>query len=109
MVRISKISFSEVSKRCGCDSNNLVWMALSIQESDIPEIESWWKEIKLIDEDSKIVEVAIISGNVLGDSGRTDVYFKLSGKGVVNPLVRLGIPDLKWLTDFVGNCREDYE
>ena len=78
------------------------------QESDIPDMEDWFKEIELIDKDSKIEWIADITGNVRGKDGRNDVYIRLTGKGVINPLVRLQIDGLMWFHDFIDNYKDDY-
>ena len=68
----------------------------------------WFREIGLIEQDAEITNVQHIAGNVKGDEGRYDIMLTISGKGIINPIVRLQVDGLKWLSDFVDNYREDY-
>lgn len=110
MAKKESVPFSVLNSMRGTidDSNNLVWTGLLFKESDIPEIESWFKEIGLIDKNSKIEWIATIDGNVKGKNGRSDVYIRLTGKGVINPLVRLQVDGLMWYSDFIDNFKDDY-
>lgn len=59
----------------------------------------------------RVKEIFAIGGNVLGDEGRSDFVFELTGSVAdISPLKRIRVmPDLKWLDDFIVNYEKDYE
>lgn len=89
------------------DSNSFVWTALLFNPDDKPAIEKWLKEVGFLPESAAILDMKEISGNVLGNRGRTDVLF-ITTRTIFNPLVRLRIQGLKWTTDFIDNYGKDY-
>ena len=94
--------------------------ALILVATKLPETETGVKE--LIDDindfatnklgffrnDTKVVSIEKVEGNVLGEEGRSDLYLKMN-KFDVNPIARLKFPDFKWVSDFIDNYAKDYE
>ena len=109
---MSNISFKELNEGLANkkynDVNNPVWMALTASTDDLKDMTEWFREIGLISEEDSVIDIQKITGNVLGDEGRTDMMLTISGKGIINPAVRLMVSDLKWASDFVSNCANDY-
>lgn len=56
-----------------------------------------------------LIGVRRITGNVLGDEGRTDNLLVFDNEDVpFNFMARLRFPDIKWTSDFIGNYKKDY-
>ena len=90
----------------------VVMVALAFDADKKAELIAQMNEIFTADglliEGAKVVNVEKIEGNILGDKGRTDVLIHLD-KFAVNPVVRImKWRDVKWLEDFIENCRADY-
>lgn len=88
----------------------LVWTSLIPEEEAIPEMDKFFHEEGLIEDDNHLVAIYKIMGNVKGNTGRSDVLMEFSNPdSPINPLarVRLGA-EIKWLLDFINNYEEDY-
>lgn len=90
------------------DSNSFVWTNLEYNPNDLPAIEKWLKEEKFLPEKASLKSMKLISGNVLGTEGRTDVLFETTEETTFHPIVRLQIEGLKWTSDFIPNYGKDY-
>ena len=90
------------------DVNNLVWLGCTASMTEAEDITNWFREIGLIEQDAEVVNIQHILGNVLGEKGRYDIMLTITGKGIINPIVRLQADGLRWLSDFVSNYRRDY-
>lgn len=90
-------------------SHTLVWTSLLMRDEDLKEMDEWFHEIKLIREQDHLVDWKHISGNVLGDQGRSDTLLIFNQDVEFNPMVRLQLGrEVKWTDDFFCNFREDY-
>lgn len=94
------------------DSNSFVIVGLLLSESELPEIESFFKDQKFIPETMNLTGAANIKGNVRESTGdyRHDVIFFTSGTGDLSPMARLLLSRMgvKWTSDFIDNYRSDY-
>lgn len=90
------------------DVNNPVWLGCVASMADAEDMTNWFREIGLIEQDAKVVNIQHITSNVMGEKGRYDIMLTITGKGIINPIVRLQVDGLKWLSDFVSNYRRDY-
>ena len=97
------------------DADALVLVATLMPKTDaevqkmIDDINTFaTREIGFFRNDTKVVSIEKIEGNVLGEEGRSDLYLKMN-KFDVNPIARLKFPDFKWVSDFIDNYVEDYE
>lgn len=90
------------------DVNNPVFMACIASMDDAKDMTNFFREIGLIEQDAEVVNIQHILGNVRGEDGRYDLLLTITGKGIVNPIKRLQVRDLKWLSDFITNYRTDY-
>lgn len=98
-----KLSNGEIN-----DVNNPVWMALTASRDDLQGITEWFREIGLIDPNDCVDDIILITGNCLGTQGRTDMLLSITGRGIINPIVRMQVDGLKWTSDFIHNYRKDY-
>ena len=98
------------------DSEAIVMTEVLIPES-VEEKEAMLKEInddfKLEGflKDGEVIDIRTIKGNVNEESGdyRIDSLLVLSSGTVVHHIKRIGTyPFIKWISDFVANCRKDY-
>jgi hypothetical protein len=88
------------------DTNSIVWMAIELTKEDLPAIEKFFIEQGFL-LSGKILDAKIISGNVKGEDGRTDVVI-LFDSAKYDYIKRLRIKDLTWTSDFIRNCHQDY-
>lgn len=89
------------------DSNSFVWTSLAFNPAEQGDIEVWLKNLGFLPASAKIIDMRKISGNILGDDGRTDVLF-ITEPTAFQPLARLQIEGLKWTSDFIQNYRNDF-
>ena len=108
---MKKIKFAELANYN--DSNSIVITGVDVKGLTIEEIdEIMHKNWGLLPETKHVTGMAHISDNVLGEDGRTDILFELSGEGIANPMVRMMLRSqglgLMWTSDFIDNYRTDY-
>ena len=95
------------------DNNSFVIVGLLLEESELPEVESFLRdEVHFLPAEMSITGAASIKGNVREETGdyRHDIIFFTDNQGSLNPMVRLSIAQMgvKWTSDFVDNYRDDY-
>ena len=97
------------------DADALILVATKLPETEdevkelISQINDFaTNELGFFRNDTKVVSIEKVEGNILGEEGRSDLYLKMN-KFDVNPIARLGFPDFKWVSDFIDNYAEDYQ
>ena len=95
------------------DNNSFVIVGLLLEESELPEVESFLRdEVHFLPAEMSITGAASIKGNVREETGdyRHDIIFFTDNQGSLDPMVRLSIAQMgvKWTSDFVDNYRDDY-
>ena len=95
------------------DNNSFVIVGLLLEESELPDVESFLRdEVHFLPAEMSITVAASIKGNVREETGdyRHDIIFFTDNQGSLNPMVRLSIAQMgvKWTSDFVDTYRDDY-
>lgn len=91
------------------DSNSVVWTALVMRDEDMQPMNEWFHQIGFIPEGKNLIDWKKVSGNVMGDQGRSDILLIFDREDLqFNPIVRLQIGEIKWTSDFIDNFRKDY-
>ena len=108
---MKKIRFAELANYN--DSNSIIIAGIDVDGLAIEEIdEIMHKNWGLLPETKHVTGMAHIYDNVLGEDGRTDILFELSGEGIANPMVRMMLRaqglGLMWTSDFIDNYANDY-
>ena len=108
---MKEIKFSDLKNYN--DSNSIIIAGVDVDGLTIEEIDDLMhKNWGLLPETKHVTGMAHIYDNVLGEDGRTDVLFELSGEGIANPMVRMMIRTqglgLMWTSDFIDNYANDY-
>lgn len=104
------IKFSELKNYN--DSNSIVLTAILLEETDIPDVNQYFHEIKLLNDDKQISAIHHLSDNILGENGRSDFLIELTGEGIANPMIRIQLCmsgfGVHWTSDFIDNYARDY-
>jgi hypothetical protein len=100
------IKFSEL--RNYNDTNSFAWTSLRFEPTKMAQIEKWFKEMGFLPSEAKLLTMRKIITNVLGDKGRTDIFFTTTPTHL-HPIIRLQIHGLIWTSDFIRNYREEYK
>ena len=108
---MKEIKFAELANYN--DSNSLIIAGVDVDGLTIEEIdEVMHKNWGLLPENKHVIGMAHLSDNVLGEDGRSDILFELSGEGTANPMVRLMLRSrglgVMWTSDFIDNYAKDY-
>jgi len=108
---MKKIRFAELANYN--DTNSIVIAGVDVDGLTIEDIdEIMHKNWGLLSEEKHVTGMAHIYDNVLGEDGRTDILFELSGEGIANPMVRMQLRaqglGLMWTSDFIDNYAKDY-
>ena len=108
---MKEIKFAELDNYN--DSNSLIIAGIDVDGLTIEEIdEVMHKNWGLLPENKHVTGMAHLSDNVLGEDGRSDILFELSGEGTANPMVRLMLRSrglgVMWTSDFIDNYGKDY-
>lgn len=95
------------------DSNTIVLIGCLFESDDQKkEVEPWMKGIQLIPDDTSVIAVRQITGNVRGDGPNDDslkCWLIETTPCSFNPMVRLRFGnDFKWTSDFVVNYKNYY-
>ena len=95
------------------DNNSFVIVGLLLEESDLPDVESFLRdEAYFLPAEMTITGAASIKGNVREETGdyRHDIIFFTDNQGSLDPIARLRLSQIgvKWTSDFVVNYRHDY-
>lgn len=95
------------------DNNSFVIVGLLLEESDLPDVESFLRdEAHFLPAEMTITGAASIKGNVREETGdyRHDIIFFTDNQGSLDPIARLRLSQIgvKWTSDFVVNYRPDY-
>ena len=110
MINRDSISFAELSKFN--DSNSAVLMAITFPEGfDFNELNEDLSNGLGFSKGKNLIGVHRITGNVLGDDGRTDWLLEFDNEDVqFNYIARLryGV-HLKWTSDFIDNHKRDFK
>ena len=103
------ILFGELSKFN--DSNSAVLVAMTLEkDDDIINLNNLLSNEIGFSKGKNLIGVHRITGNVLGDDGRTDWLLEFDNEDVnFNPIARLRCGSyLKWTSDFIVNYKDDY-
>jgi hypothetical protein len=94
------------------DSEYLIMMSLLVNEENyqatVDIMNEQFREFGLIGPNDEVIKLSFVTGNVLGEEGRSDWLLQFSERTTINPIKRLMISDLKWVSDFIVNNRQDY-
>lgn len=104
------ISFAELGKFN--DSNSAVLMATTFPEGyDFNELNESLSNGLGFSKGKNLIGVHRITGNVLGDKGRTDWLLEFDNEDVqFNPIARLRCGrSLKWTSDFINNYEDEFK
>lgn len=95
---------------CQSDSSTLVWISLIMRDEDIQPMNEFFHETGLIPLGKNLIDWKKIDGNILGESGRSDILLIFDrSEIIINPLARLRLgSEIKWTSDFIVNFRHDY-
>ena len=110
MINRDSISFGELSKFN--DSNSAVLVAMTLEkDDDITNLNNLLSNEIGFSKGKNLIGVHRITGNVLGDDGRTDWLLEFDNEDVdFNPIARLRCGRyIKWTSDFVVNYKDDYK
>lgn len=93
------------------DSNSAVMMATLFEPNfEWSELDQFLSEELGFSKGKNLIGVHRITGNVLGDEGRTDWLLEFDHEEVAfNCIARLRFPDIKWTSDFIYNYAKDFE
>lgn len=109
--RINEVHFGDLKEYN--DSEFLIIMGLVVSEDTIENAKEVLGKVYLekgLYKNGHIEDLIHISGNVLGDKGRSDFLMKLSAGTEISPAGRLLFGrDVKWVSDFICNSIDDYE
>lgn len=108
---MKEIKFSELNDYN--DSNSIIIAGVSVDGITMEEIdEIMHKNWGLLPDNKHVTGMARLSDNVLGDKGRTDILFELSGDGIANVMARMQLRmaglGVMWTSDFIDNYRSDF-
>lgn len=108
MIDTTPITFDNLSQYD--DSTTAVFMAVIFpDDQDWEEVTHFFADELGFSKGRKVIGCHKITGNVLGDKGRSDYLLEFDHAEIpFNPLARLRCPDLKWTSDFIDNYRQDY-
>ncbi len=105
METLKTIPFSEIKKDLW---PSIVWQGLTVKPSELSDVMAFFISAGLY-KAGTIIDARYISGNVMGENGRSAVLFIFSPDTILgNVLARLSIAGLTWTEDFLDNCGEDY-
>ena len=108
---MKEIKFSDLSNYNDC--NSIIITGIDIDGLSTEEIDGIFHEnLGLLPAEKHVTGVARLSDNVLGEDGRTDILFELSGEGTANVGARLRLRmsglGVMWTSDFIDNYHKDY-
>lgn len=92
------------------DSNSAVIVATLFDENeDWQSVNDFLANQLCFSKGKNLIGVRRITGNVLGNEGRTDNLLVFDNEDVpFNFMARLRFPDIKWTSDFIDNYKKDY-
>ncbi len=109
------ISFEELRnalRDCSInDSNSAVMIAVVFPDGqDWNEVQDFLSNDLGFSKGKNLIGCRRITGNVLGDGGRTDYLMEFDNPAIpFNPIARLRFSDIKWTSDFVDIFAKDYD
>lgn len=111
MMNVSSIPFTELlTTKEYNDSNSVVMTGLSLDGSeDWPLFDDFLANRAKFSSGKRLIAAYRITGNIKGEDGRTDYLLVFDNPETqFNPIARMTIDGLKWLSDFVVNYKSDY-
>ncbi len=105
------ISFEDLMTSDKYDNNNSAVIVATIfdDNEDWEAVNNFLANQLCFSKGKNLIGVHRITGNILGDDGRTDYLLVFDNEAMFfNALARLRFPDIKWTSDFIDNYKTDY-
>ena len=108
---ISTIPFDELlTTKKFSDSNSAVMTGLKLDGTeDWSDFDDFLANRAKFSSGKHLIAAYRITGNIKGEDGRTDYLFVFDNPETqFNPIARMNINGLKWLSDFIVSYKSDY-
>lgn len=110
-MKTDTISFEELMTSNKYNNRNSAVIVATIftEDEDWDSVNDFLANLLRFSNGKNLIGVHRITGNIMGDEGRTDYLLEFDNEQVqFNPIARLRFSDIKWTDDFIDNFKHDF-